>query len=152
NNLTNPQSQLNITVQPLPNDNYNATIYSTAPVPNSATPNGQPAVYHVIITALGYKAGLVAPIQAQADLQLNLNFNSNNEPQWVKTDGAIKFDAANTADAINLNTYINQNGSSQSVKFYFDDPKKYPNWDITTSGYLVRKPNDADGAFDAGDI
>lgn len=154
NNLTNPQSQLNITVQPLANDKYNATIYSIAPIPNSATPNGAPIAYHVIITALGYKTGLVAPIQAQADLVLNLNFNHNNEPQWNKTDGAINFDANDTTDKnnppINLNTFITKNGN-QSVKFYFDDPKKYTDWDITTSGYLVRKP-DANGAFDAGDI
>jgi hypothetical protein len=154
NNLTSPQSQLNVDIKPDANSAYSATIYSTGPMPNSAAPNGAQTIYHVIITALGYKNGLSAPVQAQADLELDVNFDKNNEPDWSNTQDKINFDMADTSGAINLSNKITQPTPSQPVRFAFDDPSKYPNWDITQFNgvwFLVRKPDD-NGYFDANDI
>lgn len=153
--MGSPQSQLYITVTPDNNSPYQATIYSTAPLPNSATPSAQePSVYNIIITAVGYKNGLTTPMQSQAVLELDVNFNKDNEPTWATTAGSIAFDATSTANGINLNAMITQpNGASQPVKFYFTDPNQYPNWNIVeTSGtwFLVRKS--VNGYLDASDI
>jgi|GEM_PF-3822426 len=153
--LGNPQNQLYIDVKPNDNSSYYATVYSTAPLPNSATPNGGQAVYHLIITASGYKNGLTTPIQAQADLQLNINFNPNNEPQWDKnkTSGAIAFDQTTAPSSINLNSYLLSN-TPEAVEFYFKDASQYPNWQLIESSgawYLVRKTTGS-GAYNAADV
>ncbi len=151
---TSPQSQLNIDVKPDGSSVYNAIIYSTGPIPNSATPSGGANIYHVIVTALGYKNGLANPIQAQADLELNINFDPNNEPQWDKnkTNGSIQFDESSMLSGINLNSYLSPT-PTQGVQFTLVG--SYPNWDLKTDAsgiwYLVRKA-DANGAFSAGDI
>jgi len=153
-NPATPQTQLNIDIKPDGTSIYNSIIFSTAPLPNSTTPTGVQTIYHVIITALAYKNGLSAPIQAQADLELDINFNKENEPKWVATNGSIKFDASDTSTAINLNNLISQPGTPQAIRFYFDDANKYPNWDIKNfngTWFLVRKP-DANSYYDASDI
>lgn len=155
--VVNSSNSLYLDIKPDGNSPNNAIIYSTQPLPNATAPNGGAVVYHVTITALGYKNGLATPIQSQADLELDVNFNPSNEPKWITHPAqAIAFDAANPANAINLNQLIEQNAgtAADGVKFAFDNPSLYPNWDITTTGgvwYLVRKP-DTNNAFDAGDI
>ncbi len=150
-----PQSQLHLDLKSDSSSNE-AVIYSTAPIPNAATPTGGANVYHVIVTALGYKNGLTQPVQAQADLELDINFNPNNEPQWNpgKSTASISFDQGSAPSSINLNSYLSTAPGPQGVKFSFDGGS-YPYWDLKTDStgnwYLVRKP-DTTGAFYAGDI
>ncbi len=145
---------LNLGLKNDPSSSKNMIVYSTAPISNSATPTGAPVSYTVILTALGYKKELSAPVQAQAKLVFNINFNNGNEPQWSATSSSINFDADSAAHGgINLNN-LTKNNAGEPIKFYFDDPAKYPAWDIIYSGntaYLVRKAS-VNNAFNAADI
>lgn len=146
---------LNIGMKNDPSSSKNMIVYSTAPIPNSAIPNGEPVSYAVMVTASGYKKDLPAPIQSQTKLVITVTFDKNNEPQWSSTSSSINFDADSAVNGgINLNNMTKNNGQTP-IKFYFaDDSAKYSAWDIIYSGntaYLVRKAN-VNGAFNAADI
>ncbi len=139
-------TQLNIALQPDNGSGYYSTIYSTAPIPNSAISNGDPTIYIVTITANGYRKGLIKPIQAVAQLELDVGYNSNNEPQWdkdkIKAGSTINLDVTDIPNSINLNALLQSNQTSNSVKFSLQNPED-PNWAIRSDNtghyYLVRK-------------
>lgn len=147
-------NSLNVGMKSDPSSPKNMIVYSTAPIPNSATPNGDAISYSIIVTASAYKKELTTPVQSQVKLVYNINFNRSNEPEWSSTKSSINFDADSIANGgINL-TNLTKNNGQEPIKFYFDDASKYPAWDIIYSGnaaYLVRKAS-VNSAFNAADI